>query len=80
MRACSIENATSMLEAGWSQFENEFFRYRVELQAKVLDQLIGRFNSVVVAASIIAGFAFTALVEMWFAKVWSREVLRQRRY
>lgn len=53
-----------MLEAGWNQFSSEFFRLRVELSIKELEYLTARFNSLVVAASILAGFAFTALVEL----------------
>ncbi|KAL1522739.1 hypothetical protein AB1Y20_017712 [Prymnesium parvum] len=53
-----------MLEAGWAQFRGEYFRLRVELASKELEYLTSRFNSLVLAASVLAGFAFTALVEL----------------
>mmetsp|Transcript_25686 Transcript_25686/g.65281 ORF Transcript_25686/g.65281 Transcript_25686/m.65281 type:complete len:260 (-) Transcript_25686:179-958(-) len=53
-----------MLEAGWNQFSQEYFRLRVELASKELEYLINRLNSLTVAASVVSGFAFTALVEL----------------
>ena len=52
------------LEAGWNQFNQEYFRMRVEISTKELEYLTNRLNSLTVAASVIAGFAFTALVEL----------------
>jgi len=53
-----------MLEAGWNQFNQEYFQMRVEISTKELEYLTNLLNSLVVAASVIAGFAFTALVEL----------------
>jgi len=53
-----------MLEAGWNQFNQEYLRLRVELENKELEYHISRLNSITVAGSVIAGFAFTALVEL----------------
>ena len=57
-----------MLEAGWNQFEQEFFALRVEIQGKELEQLNIRSSGLTVAASVLAGFSFTALVEFDIAK------------
>ena len=48
-----------MLEAGWDLYQGEYLRHRVELSIKELEFLTTRFSSLVVAASILAGFAFT---------------------
>ena len=53
-----------MLEAGWNQYSAEYQRLRVDLEAKELEYHINRLNSITVAGSVIAGFAFTALVEL----------------
>ena len=51
-------------QAGWNQFNQEYLRLRVELENKELEYHISRLNSITVAGSVIAGFAFTALVEL----------------
>ena len=53
-----------MLEAGWYQFNQEYFRLSVQLAAKELEVLESRFSSLIVVATILVGFAFTALVEL----------------
>ena len=55
---------TSPRQAGWNQFNQEYLRLRVELENKELEYHISRLNSITVAGSVIAGFAFTALVEL----------------
>ena len=55
---------TNPRQAGWNQFNQEYLRLRVELENKELEYHISRLNSITVAGSVIAGFAFTALVEL----------------
>ena len=54
----------NMLEAGWNQFEQEYFAQRVQIDTKELEYMTARFNGLTLAASVLAGFAFTALVEL----------------
>lgn len=53
-----------MLEAGWQLYEGEYFRHRVEISNKELEFLTNRMSSLGTTGSILAGFAFTALVEL----------------
>lgn len=53
-----------MLEAGWQLYEGEYFRHRVEISTKELEFLTNRMNTIGSTATILAGFAFTALVEL----------------
>ena len=57
-----------MLEAGWQLYENEYFRNRVEISSKELEFLTNRMASLGTTGSILAGFAFTALVELEITK------------
>jgi len=57
-----------MLEAGWQLYEGEYFRHRVEISTKELEFLTSRMTSLGTTGSILAGFAFTALVELEITK------------
>ena len=43
----------AMLEAGWAQFNQEYFQQRIEIATKELAYLTDRFNSIVVTASVV---------------------------
>ena len=47
-----------------TEFEQEYFAQRVQIATKELEYMTNRFNGLTVAASVLAGFAFTALVEL----------------
>ena len=53
-----------MLEAGWQLYEGEYFRQRVEISSKELEFLTSRMTSLATTGSVLAGFAFNALVEL----------------